>query len=122
MKKAEASGSTVVERTLRFIHDNYMSDIRLSSVAKMMNVCPEHLSRIFKRETSFGFTEYITLFRLRKAEHILLNEPGLSVCEIAYACGFNDSNYFSYKFKERYGVSPSKARSAFVKNREDTKK
>ena len=109
-KKNEKDGNAIVEHTMKYIQENYMSDIRLSSVARIMNVSPEHLSRIFKKETSFGFSEYITLYRLQRAEYILINEPGKSICEIAYACGFNDSNYFSYKFKEQYGISPSKAR------------
>ena len=119
-KKQEKDGNAIVEHTMRYIQQNYASDIRLSGVAKLMSVSPEHLSRIFKKETSFGFSEYLTLYRLQRAEYILMNEPGRAICDIAYACGFNDSNYFSYKFKEQYGISPSKARggleapSAFV--------
>ncbi len=30
----------------------------------------------------------------------------ISLSEVAFACGFNDSNYFSYRFKKAYGVSP----------------
>ena len=77
-------------------------------MAKLHSVSSEHLSRTFKRETGFGFSEYLTLVRLQKAEYMLRNEPGRSVCEIAYACGFNDSNYFSDKFRRSYGHSPSK--------------
>lgn len=109
-KKQEKNGNAIVEHTMRYIQQNYSTDIRLSAVAKLMNVSPEHLSRIFKKETSFGFSEYLTLYRLQRAEYILMNEPGRAICDIAYACGFNDSNYFSYRFKEQYGVSPSKAR------------
>ena len=109
-KKHEKDGNAIVEYAMRYIQQNYASDIKLSGVAKMINVSAEHLSRIFKKETSFGFSEYLTLYRLQRAEYILMNEPGRAICDIAYACGFNDSNYFSYRFKEQYGVSPSKAR------------
>ena len=109
-KKQEKDGNAIVEHTMRYIQQNYAADIKLSAVAKLMNVSPEHLSRIFKKETSFGFSEYLTLYRLQRAEYILINEPGRAICDIAYACGFNDSNYFSYKFKEQYEISPSKAR------------
>ena len=44
----------------------------------------------------------------------LLGSTDLPVGEIAYACGFNDSNYFSYKFKKTYGVTPR-----FVKKRKN---
>ena len=109
-QKTEKEGNVIVERTMRYIQQNYASDIKLSAVAKLVNVSPEHLSRLFKKETSFGFSEYLTLYRLQRAEYILMNEPGRAICEIAYSCGFNDSNYFSYRFKEQYGISPSKAR------------
>ena len=87
-----------------------MSEISLPSMAKMRSVSPEHLSRTFRKETGFGFSEYLTLVRLQKAEYMLKNEPGKSVSDVAYACGFNDSNYFSDKFRKAYGISPSKAK------------
>jgi len=34
--------------------------------------------------------------------------PNKPISEVAYVCGFNDGNYFSYKFKEVYGYSPIK--------------
>ena len=57
-----------------------------------------------------GFSEYLTLVRLKNAEELLKSDMSLSVTEIAYASGFNDSNYFSEKFKSYYGVSPKKYR------------
>ena len=98
----------IVIRALKYIQDNYMNEVKLTAVAKLLSVSSEHLSRLFKKETGFGFNEYLTILRMQKAEYMLRNEPGRAVCEVAYACGFNDGNYFSYKFKEIYGVSPSK--------------
>ena len=104
------SGSSFIEQTVKYIQSNYMNEITLSNMSKMHSVSTEHLSRTFKKETGFGFSEYLTLVRLQKAEYILKNEPGKTICEVAYACGFNDSNYFSDKFKKAYGFSPSKAK------------
>lgn len=109
-KRREVDGNAIVEKTVAYIQQNYMNDVKLSTVARLMNVSAEHLSRIFKKETAFGFNEYLTLYRLQKAEYVLANEPGRAIGEIAYSCGFNDSNYFSYRFKQRYGISPTKAR------------
>lgn len=102
--------NTIVERAVKYIQENYMTTIRLSDIAKMLSVSEEHLSRTFKKEISFGFSEYVTLIRLQKAEHMLKNEPSRAITEVAYACGFNDSNYFSYKFKKTFGVTPSQVR------------
>lgn len=108
--EARESGGAV-ESAVRYIKENYMNEVKLSSLAEKLNISPEHLSRIFKKDTGFGFSEYLTLYRLQRAEKMLFNEPGRSVGEIAYFCGFNDSNYFSYRFKERYGIPPTKART-----------
>ncbi len=63
---------------------------------------------MFKKETGFGFCEYLNLLRLQKAEALLKQSDNLSISLIASECGFNDSNYFSVKFKEMYGISPKK--------------
>lgn len=102
--------NNIVVRALKYIQDNYMNEVKLTAVAKLLSVSAEHLSRVFKKETGFGFNEYLTILRMQKAEYMLRNEPGRAVCEVAYACGFNDGNYFSYKFKEIYGVSPTKVK------------
>ena len=104
----DSDENNIVVRASKYIQDNYMNEVKLSSVAKQLSVSSEHLSRAFKKETGFGFNEYLTTLRMQKAEYMLRNEPGRAVCEVAYACGFNDGNYFSYKFKEIYGVSPTK--------------
>ena len=102
--------SNLITNVLEYIQHNYMNEIKLSSVAKNFSVSQEHLSRVFKQETGFGFKNYLINIRLQKAEDMLRNEPGRAVSEVAYACGFNDGNYFSYKFKKEFGVSPTEVK------------
>ena len=109
-EKIKQERNSIVDAAIKYIQSNYMATIRLADVAKMLSVSEEHLSRTFKKEITFGFSEYITLIRLQKAEHMLKNEPSRAITEVAYACGFNDSNYFSYKFKKAYGITPSDVR------------
>lgn len=107
-----------VEKIVSYIKSNYFADITLSDMAKEHSVTPEHLSRTFKRETGFGFNEFLTLVRLQHAENMLKEEDTKKVSEIAYICGFNDSNYFSDKFKRTYGISPL----AFSKKNKEERK
>jgi two-component system response regulator YesN len=69
-----------------------------------------HLSRKFKEKTGVGLNEYMVIFRLKKAKEFLLTRDKMSICEVAFHCGFNDSNYFSWLFKKTYGVTPSQYR------------
>ena len=100
-----------ITQAINYIKNNYQSAVYLSDIAKMFSVSAEHLSRVFKKETGFGFNEYLTMLRLKKAETILKNNKKISISEVAYSCGFNDSNYFSDKFKKTYGISPIKYRN-----------
>lgn len=97
----------VVDRALEYIHTHYMSGVTLADTAAFCYISKEHLSRIFKKETGFGFNEYLTVYRLKKAESLLRDNPKAKVSEIAYLCGFNDSNYFSKVYKRMYNVSPT---------------
>ena len=102
------SKNQMIENIVGYIKANYANDISLSAVAKANFVSAEHLSRTFKKETGFGFNEFLTLVRLQRAEVMLKDRKSKSISEIAYSCGFNDSNYFSDKFKKAYGISPLK--------------
>lgn len=106
------TGNTLIDDIVKYIGENFTSDIKLSTVAKLKSVSPEHLSRTFKACIGNGFNEYVTLLRLRHAEDMIKNNPEKTISEIAYECGFNDGNYFSYKFKKMYGISPIKARES----------
>lgn len=107
MGKTENNFVTTVQE---YIQNNYMNEVKLSSIAELLSVSQEHLSRLFKQETGIGFKDYLVQFRLQKAEEMLKHETGRAVSEVAYACGFNDGNYFSYKFKKAYGISPTEVR------------
>jgi AraC-like DNA-binding protein len=106
------TGNALIDDIVKYIGENFTSDIKLSTVAKLKSVSPEHLSRTFKACIGNGFNEYVTLLRLRHAEDMIKNNPEKTISEIAYECGFNDGNYFSYKFKKMYGISPIKARES----------
>ena len=99
--------SSVVEKAVRYIRSRYMDPISLGDVANHCFVSREHLSRIFKRETGFNISEYLTIYRLQKAESLLRENSKLKVAEVAQKCGFNDSNYFSKSFKKMYNIPPT---------------
>ena len=95
-----------IENAITYIQENFANNISLVELADKCSVTPVHFSRMFKKETGFGFNNYLNLLRLQKAESILSQSPKKSVTEIASMCGFSDSNYFSTKFKQLYGMSP----------------
>lgn len=103
-------GSPFVEKAVEYIRANYMYRLTLPETARHCAVSPEHLSRVFKRETGFGFNEYLNLYRLKKAESILKSGKAGSIAQVASLCGFSDSNYFSNAYKKMHGIPPSQAK------------
>jgi len=104
IKKEE---SPIVEKAVKYIRSHYTEEVSLSDTAAYCFVSKEHLSRTFKKETGFGFNEYLTAYRLKKAETLIKSNPRIKVAEVALVCGFNDSNYFSKVYKRMYGKSPT---------------
>lgn len=98
----------IIEQAVAYIKENFSSNISLSSLARMFSVSPEHFSRLFKKETGLGFSKYLNSLRLQYAEQLLKSADNQNITRVAEICGFEDSNYFSKKFKEAYGISPKK--------------
>jgi two-component system response regulator YesN len=86
-------------------------DFSLKTLAKSVALSPGYLSSLFKEIFGITFHDYLTAERLERAK-ILLLSTGLKNYEVAEQVGFEDPNYFSTAFKKRFGMSPSKYRSA----------
>ncbi len=102
-----------VKKALKILEKDFTADITLRDLSEKFNISAEHFSRVFKKETGLGFSEYLSLLRLKKAETMLKCDSKASVSQVAFSCGFNDSNYFCERFKKNYGMSPLKYRKSF---------
>ncbi|MBQ4629925.1 MAG: helix-turn-helix transcriptional regulator [Clostridia bacterium] len=114
-KTNEAVKNEYIEKATTYIQNNFKNKIMLDDIARVCAVTPEHMSRMFKKETGFGFSEYLTLVRLQHSEYLIKNKK-LSVTEIAHRCGFEDSNYFSFIFKKKYSMSPREMKAKLHAN------
>ena len=81
----------------------------LREAAGMVYVSPQHLSLLFRQQTGLSYSEYLTRLRLDRACRLLEN-PDLTIREIAELSGFADSDYFSRFFKQNTGVRPGEYR------------
>lgn len=94
---------------ISYIEDQYLKPLSLEDIAGKSNISIRHLNRIFRSYYQMTPISYVHKLRLEKACHLLKNS-NLSITQISYDCGFNDSNYFTRQFKKAYGVSPKNYR------------
>lgn len=98
--------SKYVQDALSFIHKHYSEDINISTVAGNLGISEGYLSRMFKKETDYTFTNYLIFYRIKLAME-LLKDYRVKVYEVAYQVGYSDTTYFSAQFKKIVGVAPS---------------
>ena len=98
-----------LNKAVKYMHDNYQSNITLEELSKISNFNKYYFCNIFKSFTGESFKEYQNRIRVQKATE-LLRATDLPVTEIAFLCGFNDSNYFARKFKQLTGKTPREMR------------
>ena len=82
-----------VEQAIKQIREHYKEDINISTVAEQLQISEGYLSRVFKKETDYTFTTYLSYYRMKVAME-LLKEGNLKVYEVAEAVGFRDQKYF----------------------------
>ncbi len=102
-----SSSYKVAENISKYISENFSDDLSLYRLSKEFSMTPTYLSRFFKKSTGVSLSEYINIVRITEAEKLLLNTDK-AITEIAFECGFNDSNYFSAVFKKAKGITPKK--------------
>jgi two-component system, response regulator YesN len=95
----------VTEKAVKYIKNNYNSDISLEDVASYVNVHHVHLCRLLSNELGKTFKEILIETRIEVAKQ-LLSEIDMKVYEISEKVGYKKPRYFSEIFKKYTGVTP----------------
>jgi AraC-like DNA-binding protein len=77
---------------------------------EQLNMSPNYLSDVLKKETGKSAKDHIITFVVNKAKNQLLGSTN-SVSEIAYNLGFEYPQHFSKVFKRKTGMTPAKFRT-----------
>ncbi|MDU5107192.1 response regulator [Clostridium sp.] len=97
--------SKTIEKSLRYIEENYSKHISLIDVSKHIYLSHEYFSRLFKEEVGKNFSTYLTLYRMNKAKE-LIKGTDMKISQIAMEVGYTNPGYFSKNYKKYMGTSP----------------
>ena len=104
-KNEQGSRDNIFLSALDIISYEYSKPITRESVAKRLNICPQTLSRIFKKNSHISFVNYVQYIRIYNALRLLKNNK--SVTDAAYQSGFDSIRTFNRVFKTIVGMTPS---------------
>ena len=81
----------------------------LNEIAGNVNVSPNYLCSLFKKEYGVGIHEYITELRIEKAKQLLM-QTDMGVGLIGEMVGYTNPYHFSVSFKKYTNMTPTEHR------------
>ena len=101
-----------MRRAVRLVEKNFTDpEFKPEAFADQLKIGVRSLQRKLKSLADTTPARFISEIRMKRAAH-LLAESKLTVTEIAFEVGCEDSSHFARVFKQHYGITPSKYRAA----------
>ena len=97
--------------TIQLMHNNIEEPLQISELAELTKVSKRQLERAFIHYLQSSPQRYYLNLRLRHGQY-MVQYSGLSIGEIAFACGFKSIQHFSKSYKNVFSVSPRNARTS----------
>ncbi|MEN0046507.1 MAG: helix-turn-helix transcriptional regulator [Bacteroidota bacterium] len=83
-------------------------NLKLSDVAKQMNILPHRLSQLLNDNLGKSFPSFLNEYRIEAAKRMIQAKPDYALEAIGYGCGFNSKSTFYATFKKLTGTTPAK--------------
>jgi AraC-like DNA-binding protein len=90
---------------------HYRGPLTHAAVARALASSPRQLTRAFAQFGEIGFHEELSKRRLNVAAQLLIEQPAISVRDVARLVGFRQASHFAWSFRNRYGLTPAAFRA-----------
>ena len=104
------NNGTQEERSLApavsYIQQHLTEKISEEQMACLCRMRPFQFSRSFRKNCGITFQEFVQRTRIEEAMRLLQN-PNMTVLDIALSVGFRDQSYFTRVFKKHIGMAPT---------------
>lgn len=94
-----------ISKLLGHMERHAADPLTLADLCRIAHVSPAGLNRAFRHILGRSPIDHLIRLRIARAERLLRDEA-ISITEIAFRVGFNDSNYFARAFRRFTGLSP----------------
>lgn len=105
-KQNRLQGSGNYKKIMSVMEENLDKNLSLNQISQLCGMSVPALEKTVFKYLHIGAISYYNALKMEKACSMLQN--GHSVKETAINLGFSNQNYFSARFKKRFGCPPSK--------------
>ena len=96
---------------VQLMEANIEEPMSLDEVAGHVGLSRRQLERLFQKHLNCVPTRYYLDLRLTRARQLLL-QTGMSIVDVAFACGFVSAPHFSKCYRDFFGIPPRDERRA----------
>ena len=89
---------------LKFIHENYTSEISLDDIADAASLSKSECCRFFKKHMDMTIFDYILYYKIQKSLPMLSEDQ--SITDTALSVGFSSTSYYTQIFKRYMKCTP----------------
>ena len=94
-----------LKQALDYINDNLDQQIKLTDIAKLVDISQYYFCRLFNDSTGVSPYKYVIQQRIARARNLIKNSK-LPLADIAYECGFSSQSQMTQHFRKCVGVTP----------------
>ncbi len=105
-KRLKRAATRGVGTVASWIGKNLAQPMKVAELARLAGMSERSFYRAFRETMGCAPVEYVMRARLLHADELLREGRGRRISEVANACGFADSNYFSACFRKSKGCAP----------------
>lgn len=96
----------------RYIDSHMDEEISRNTLAGLVFMSPDHMTRVFKKAKGVTISDYILDKKMEHAAKLLVH-TNFSVSYIASDVGYSNISHFSGAFKKKYDITPSEYRKLY---------
>ncbi len=103
------SGQQTLRKVAELMEANFEEPLTAVELAQLAGLSLRQVQRLFHETLGTTPTKYYLRLRLQRARALLV-QSGMSITQIALACGFQSACHFSKSYRAMYGRSPRSER------------
>lgn len=97
----------LINKAEDYIENHLSKKITLTDIARELGISKYHFHRIFRNGATETLNQFIVRIKMERSAIFLVINPQITITEIAFRYGYNDSSSYNRAFRKHFGLSPT---------------